>query len=81
MDKNIGVVKMKSAVLDVEVLEGEAGVRELEDVFLGYDHLKRFAIINLIGIIFASASSWLRFARFHLKKFFVIYVLVLLIIG
>ena len=48
MDKYIGLVEMESTVLDVKVFEGEAGVRELEHIFLGYDNLLSFAIsINI----------------------------------
>ena len=67
MYPNIGLIKMKSTVLDVKVLEGEAGVRELEHVFLGYDCLISFAVINNIGRLFASASMWL--TGLHLGSF------------
>ena len=39
VDQNISLILMESAVLDVEVFEGEAGVRELEDVWLRCDSL------------------------------------------
>jgi len=67
MDQNIGLIKMKSTVLDVKVLEGEAGVRELEHVFLRYDSLISFAFFLHFGGRFASAGLW--FSRGHLISF------------
>ena len=46
VDQNVRLIKVESAVLDVKVLEGEAGVRELEDVFLGYDCLVSFLVYS-----------------------------------
>ena len=67
MDQYIGLIEMESTILDVKVLEGEAGVRELEHVFLRYDSLISFAVFLHIGGRFASAGLW--FSRLHLISF------------
>ena len=52
VDQNISLILVESAVLDVEVLEGEARVRELEDVWLRCDNMIEIVFTPLLVDIF-----------------------------